>query len=192
MVKWLLLLAVTLYAAMLYGGEDRGQLRAGLRPQPAEPLPPPITVTVTEAAAPAPVQRSAAITLVPMLPRPAQETAPVAPQPTQTADIAPPTDATGNQPLGISLLTEDTAAVDLEVAAAETTTTPVRWVAVERANIRAEGSKSAPVTARLGRGEAVAVLWTEPSGWSRVRIEGDGIDGFIHSSLLTENEPQMP
>jgi len=186
MVKWLLLLAVALYAAMLYGGEDRGQLRAGLRPDaltaPSEPASDPV------AAAPAAVARSAAVALVPMLPRPPKDPASPAPQATSVNEPA----ATPDETMGSALLTEDAAASDLQIVATETGTATLRWVAVDRANIRAEASKSAPVSARLGRGEAVAVLWTEPSGWSRVRIEGDGIDGFIHSSLLTDSEPQMP
>lgn len=177
MVKWLVGLALFLYAALWFGGADKGQVRAGLRDAPAEN-------TVNVGVAPAPVPDPpkpiiAAAELVPMLPRPPITVKPApAPEPT----------------LGLAALTQDATADEAMVQSAlesENLGTTLRWVAVERANVRAEARKSAAVTGRIELGEAVAVLWVEPNGWVRVRIEGDGIDGFVHESLLTDLNPQF-
>ena len=176
MVKWLLGLALFLYAALWFGGADNGQVRAGLRDAPTETL---ATVIVAEPSVPE-SPAIAAAELVPMLPRPPVTVLP-APKPEPT--------------LGLTAMIEDTpAAEDALVQTAltdDTTGTTLRWVAVERANVRAEARKSATVTGRIEQGEAVAVLWVEPNGWARVRIEGDGIDGFVHESLLTDLNPQF-
>jgi uncharacterized protein YgiM (DUF1202 family) len=181
MVKWLVGLGLILYAALWFGGEDRGQMRAGLRDAPAEEAV--IEQVIVAAPAPAPepeqpVTLASATELVPMLPR---QPVKVMPPPEPVLGIAAMTATAADQPL----LPEDTLTVG---TAADST---LRWVAVERANVRAAANKTATVTARIDQGEAVAVLWTEPSGWARIRIEGDGVDGFIHESLLTDLNPQF-
>lgn len=181
MVKWLVGLGLFLYAALWFGGEDRGQLRAGLRDAPAAEAVTEQVVLVASTPAPEPeppVTLASATELVPMLPR---EPVKVMPPPEPALGIAAMTATTTDQPLA----SDQTVALDTSADAT------LRWVAVERANVRTAANKTATVTARIDQGEAVAVLWTEPSGWARIRIEGDGVDGFIHESLLTDLNPQF-
>ncbi len=183
MVKWLVGLGLFLYAILWFGGEDRGQMRAGLRDAPAETVAKAAVVeqVIVDTPAPAPEQSvtlANATELVPMLPR---QPVAVLPPPEPTLGIA----ALSNDATTLTLTPDATPTID----AAEAPT--LRWVAVERANVRTEASKTSAVTARIDQGEAVAVLWTDPSGWARIRIEGDGVDGFIHESLLTDLNPQL-
>lgn len=168
MLKWLVLLCAILYAAFLIGGDDHGQMRAGLRDADApEEL---ATITVTEtsataatAAVKADEQPIIATNLVPMLPK-------------QPVRVLPRTETPAPLPVALT-----------EPAAPENT--ELRWVNVDRANVRAEARKGASVTGSIEHGESVLVLWTEPNGWARVRVEGDGVDGFVHQSLLTDIDP---
>ena len=174
MLKWLLGLGLFLYAALMIAGDDNGQQRAGLRAPPAEAMQ---TVVVTPPSDDTPVTRAAVAELVPMMPLPQER---VAQEPAPSAEDAAAEDA---------LVQAMLAQPDAPLAMGDGQT--LRWIAVQRANVRADARKSAPVTARLEQGEAVAVLWTDPSGWARVRIEGDGIDGYVHESLLTDLNPQF-
>jgi uncharacterized protein YgiM (DUF1202 family) len=45
------------------------------------------------------------------------------------------------------------------------------------------------VAGRLTRGEAVTVVADAGDGWLRIRIEGDGLEGFVAARLLTETAP---
>lgn len=162
MFKWLILLCGFLYCALLLGGTDHGQLRAGLRD-----IDQPVKRETVQVAAPAPVAQVddtiIATNLVPMLPEQPIRVLPRTAMPEPIPVAAQPTEQPEN--------------------------TDLRWVNVDRANVRAAAHKGANVTGSIDRGESVLVLWTEPNGWARVRIEGDGVDGFIHQSLLTEIDP---
>lgn len=54
------------------------------------------------------------------------------------------------------------------------------------ANLREGPGTDFAVLARLSAGEAVQVVETTPDGWSRIRIEGDGGEGFVATRLLSE------
>lgn len=58
-------------------------------------------------------------------------------------------------------------------------------VTANSANVRQGPSTGNPVIARVTRDEEVAVLETA-NGWSRIRIEGDGVEGWVSSKLLTD------
>lgn len=174
MFKWLILLGVGLYGAFLIAGEDRGQLRAGLREQPVP------TASVLPLVEPAQAQAE-----TPPVVAPPEAIAQLLPQ--QPVRILPPP-----EPI------EQTIPVELSLAlpAAEDSAdvpppnTELRWVSVDRANVRSGPSRNASVAGRVEGGEAVLVLWVEESGWARIRVEGDGVDGFVHTSLLTDLDPQ--
>jgi len=53
-----------------------------------------------------------------------------------------------------------------------------------RANVRSGPSTANPVVERLARGEEVLVISDGTSAWVRIRIEGDGVEGWISRSLL--------
>ena len=61
-------------------------------------------------------------------------------------------------------------------------------VATTTANVRAGPGKSFGVVGSLARGEQVLVVAEENpvDGWSRVRLEGDGIEGYVATRLLSE------
>ena len=52
-----------------------------------------------------------------------------------------------------------------------------------RLNVRSGPGLSAPVIDSLARGEEVLVV-AERDGWARIRIEGDGIEGWVSRRLL--------
>lgn len=52
-----------------------------------------------------------------------------------------------------------------------------------RVNVRSGPGLSAPVIDSLARGEEVLVV-AERDGWARIRIEGDGIEGWVSRRLL--------
>lgn len=62
------------------------------------------------------------------------------------------------------------------------------YIAAQSANVREGPGKDHAVIDRLPKGEAVLVLeqGEGPDGWSLIRIEGDGLQGYIAARLLTE------
>ncbi len=62
------------------------------------------------------------------------------------------------------------------------------YVASATANVREGPGKDHAVVEKLLQGEAVLVIvqGEGPDGWSLIRIEGDGIEGYVASRLLTE------
>jgi hypothetical protein len=194
MLKWLLGLGLFMYAFLMIAGTDDGQQRVGLREVPEDQTQ---TVRVSAPVTEEQALVTAATELVPMLPAPPIRVMPPKPEAApavqasltqtrlnQSDDMAAMTFAPAPDPS-----TDPVIASGTDPTVTEGTT--LRWVAVERANVRSAASKTAPVTARIEQGEAVAVLWIDPSGWARVRIEGDGIDGYVHQSLLTDLNPQF-
>lgn len=57
-------------------------------------------------------------------------------------------------------------------------------IEASRANIRSGPSTGAPVVESLSRGEEVLVISDAGERWVRIRIEGDGVEGWIARSLL--------
>jgi len=62
------------------------------------------------------------------------------------------------------------------------------YIAADSVNVREGPGKDHAVIDRLPKGEAVLVLeqGEGPDGWSLIRIEGDGVQGYIAARLLTE------
>ncbi len=175
MLRLLIILGAGLYSVMLIGGEDTGQLRAGLRDMPASET----TTQATLAAAVAPAVQA---------PEPAA-TVTLASLPAQPIRVLPP-------PPRSEAPKKDLVAAAAETASDETAQDPLAnttlaWVTANRANVRQAPSRQASVSGRVERGDALLVLWKEPSGWVRVRVEGDGVDGFVHESLLTDTAPSQ-
>lgn len=59
-----------------------------------------------------------------------------------------------------------------------------RSVRVNSANVRGGPSTAHAVVARVTRGEEVEIVATA-DGWAHIRIQGDGVDGWIAERLLT-------
>lgn len=62
----------------------------------------------------------------------------------------------------------------------------IRSVDVAALNVRAGPSTSDDVIGRLFQFDSVSVLEEASDGWAHIRIEGDGIEGWVASRFLTE------
>jgi len=59
------------------------------------------------------------------------------------------------------------------------------WVVTaNRLNVRSGPSTGNPVVDRISRGEEVLVVSDSSAPWVRIRIEGDGIEGWVSRKLL--------
>jgi uncharacterized protein YgiM (DUF1202 family) len=181
MIRLTLFLCACLFVALLVLGEDRGQRRAGLLAADTGPL---ATTKVVEAAA--------ASTAPEPLNLPAQPVIQAAAAPVPAED-----------PLAEAVAAEVAAAVSVpvdepaEAIAVEAETEEgavegtLRWIAADAVNVREGPSTDHPIVDKLTRGEAVLVVLEEGGGegWSRVRIEGDGVEGFVASRFLADAQP---
>ena len=78
---------------------------------------------------------------------------------------------------------------EVQTVAAETPATGrVMYVLPKSLNVRAGPGTDNEVLERLTKGEAVLVVaeGEGPDGWSLIRIEGDGVEGYVAARLLTE------
>lgn len=147
-------LCIGIYAAMLIGGQDRGQLRFGLMQAEADKA-----------------AQAVAVAPVPTVEDPAS-----APQAVAAAFVP-------EKPLMSAPTPADEAA---QTAAAPSGR--ILYVAADSANVREGPGKDHAVIERLPRGEAVLVLaeGEGADGWSLIRIEGDGVEGYVAARLLRE------
>lgn len=65
----------------------------------------------------------------------------------------------------------------------------LRWITAGTANVRSQPNKRSALAGKVGHGEAVYLMWTEPNGWMRVRSATGDVTGFVHKSLLTDQAP---
>lgn len=65
----------------------------------------------------------------------------------------------------------------------------VRYVTGRSVNVRGGPSTNDSVVGKLARNDAVTVVWVEDNGWARIRVEGDGVDGYISADFLTNVAP---
>lgn len=154
------LLSGVIFLVLLIGGQDRGQVRQGLMAAAVVPDAAPVIV-----AAPVPEPDATAAVFVPA-------------QPVRTAPATP----------------EVVPVVAAAVIVAEPEPTPdarIAYVDARSINVRAGPSTDQDIVGRLTRGEAVLVVQAQasPNGWTLIRIEGDGIEGYVASRLLTDLAP---
>jgi hypothetical protein len=171
MFRMTLILCAGLFGAMVIGGEDRGQVRFGLMPQAH-----PATAAVASLAAPtpadpAPVMVSQA-TVAPVEIAPAEQSPLL-----MNASFAP------EAPLMTEPVVEATPAAPIP----ETTGRILR-VASRSLNVRAGPGTEYSVMDRLKRGDEVLVVaeGEGDDGWAMIRIEGDGLEGYVSARLLSE------
>lgn len=170
MIRLTLLLIAGLYLTMLVGGGQEGDVRLGLRdsrtPEPeavaraaATPTLSVETLATAEPEPPATVEtpEPAPLPVVAVVPDPAPAAAPQVTIPSPLA-AAP---------------------------AAEPEPT-VLYVTAARVNVREGPSTDYSVVGKVLRGDAVLIADTQDD-WSLVRIEGDGIEGWVASRFLAEN-----
>lgn len=66
----------------------------------------------------------------------------------------------------------------------------VWFVTGERVNVRQGPTTSAAVVDQVVYAEAVEVLTEPDNGWVMIRIEGDGVEGYMANRFLQSNDPQ--
>lgn len=155
-----------MFLVLLIAGEDKGQVRQGLMAPPVlaqspAPVKPP---------APAPdAEPTAQITEAVFVPAQPVRVQPSTPTP---VNVEPETETVAPQ---IAPQIEDRLAV----------------VTARSANVRSGPSTQDAVIGRLTAGEEVLVVIEENAveGWSLVRIEGDGVTGYVASRLLQPVTP---
>lgn len=180
MIRLTLALLTTLFVGFVIAGADRGQVRYGLMttadPAIAAPTVSPETVVTASSPAVQPppakpqVVQAIYVPAQPLIVAPQTEAEPA----TQTADATPATPAPEILAPEIPTLAEPEKLV--------------RFVAVSSANVREGPSKGFAVIEKLARGEAVSVISAteDPDGWSLIRIEGDGLEGYVSNTLLAD------
>ena len=170
MIRLTLLLLVGLFATLQIEGRDTGQMRFGLieAEKDAEIL--------AKAAAAKPVNKA----------------------PVETVAIGNAATPIDRVPQDVEVAFATTPRVIAPAATETASATPqpaaekpgdVRYVTGGSVNVRGGPSTRDGVIEKLSRGDAVTVVWVEDNGWARIRIEGDGIDGYIAVNFLTDVAP---
>ncbi len=180
MFKLTALLCAVMFAVFLIAGEDRGQLRPGLANAGAVVADAPAPVEEPVIAAPAPVVVASA---------PSADVAPVE-TPVTVEQVTTPETETAIEETVFSLANYgDDAAADQTAAPSSENVGAVAgnigYVDAEEVNVREGPGTDNPVLTRLSRGEAVTIVATDASGWARIRIEGDGIEGYMSMDYLS-------
>lgn len=176
MFKYLLFFSAAFYLVLLIGGEDRGQQRMGLQGAYSLPEPQPAMIT------------TAADSSANSLPQPTPKVVAQSAAPTDSLRVLPVEDPIATiQPASLSDTSADSPG---DTAPAEPLDDGTRFITADAANVRAAADRAAAVIGRLERDEIVRIL--ETSGdWVHVRIEGDGIDGYVHRRLISSAPPAL-
>lgn len=210
MLRMTLILCIGMYAALMIAGADRGQLRPGLAeaaaratqagisddlrddsdpvvaaaPVIAEPVEPagsavaPVATAATPAAGDmAAVEESVVAEAAPY----------VEPARTVVTEVKEPVfslASVGNEAVPSAPAAEETAA---EVPDGGEGT--IWYVNASSVNVRAEPSTEAEIVGRLASGEATLMVQAVDSGWARIVIQGDGVEGFVALRYLSAEAP---
>ena len=168
MIRLTLLLCAGLYFSLLILGEDHGQKRYGLMmaDEPAKAAP---SLKIAQE----PVKDVVFIPSQTVM-EPAKLVAAVAATPAPAPEVP------------VTEVAQDAAAAALpepQIDGGRLLT-----VTAQQANVREGPGKSFAVVGRLAQGEQVLVVLDENpvQGWSRVRLEGDGVEGYIATRLLSQ------
>ncbi len=184
MLRLVLLLCAGVFAALLLAGEDRGQLRPGLAAARADGRD--VVVLTRQMSAPVTLSDRAVIdkTAAPVLP-PVKAIAaaftPAKPAPVPETRMPAPVFTLSSLP-GIG---SDQASLP----AAEPAVAGNLWrVDVTAVNVRSGPSPDTAVVEQLARGETLAIVGPTDGDWVEIRIEGDGVTGFVARRFLAPAE----
>ncbi|ABN75444.1 SH3 domain-containing protein [Cereibacter sphaeroides] len=180
MLRLTLLLCCTLFAVLLIGGRDTGQMRPGLAAAAKlEPHPRPVVTPVETAS----LEAARTLTV-------AAEAQPVT-MPAPTPVALPATRYRGDrvQVLPLPPRAAETRAPQPVLAATMVAETrqpagEVRHVTADAVNVRSGPSTAYPVVDRVLRGDAVLVDGPQEGSWAPIRIEGDGVAGYMAARFL--------
>lgn len=67
---------------------------------------------------------------------------------------------------------------------------PIWYVTAKRVNVRAGPSTDDPVVDSIARDEAVLVVSDPSADWVEIRIEGDGVAGYVAARYLSPETPR--
>ena len=191
MLRLTFLLCSGLFLVMLLGGRDFGQLRPGLALAAADAkaaavVPVVETVALADKAVAIPLVVAAAV------PEPVAVAAPpvviVVPV-AVVADVAPVLEAAEPENTVFTLSTFADPALETSIATEQATKGEIWYVSGNSLNVRSGPSTDDAVVGKLSRGEAMLVVAREGEDWAQIRIEGDGIDGYVAMRFLTPNLP---
>lgn len=200
MIRLLLLLCATIFVVLLVGGRDQGQVRYGLIPGKIAPLRPEKSLAsaeVVEVAATESSTAKASSSMDIVETELAENPAPSADPVDETALITTTSfdlDADANTQAGLTLALplveagaeEAIATVAEPVAETLPEAVPeVQYVVGTSVNVRQGPSAETESLAKLARGEAVSVSPSDTPGWSKITIEGDGVEGYVASRFLS-------
>jgi uncharacterized protein YgiM (DUF1202 family) len=196
------LLCAALFLGMLLADREGGEVRKGLAGGYA-PLRlekediassvqtaavAPATAAPETAAAPAPAK-------APARAEPATAAATPAPQPAPARVIPAAAlateDAGVTSGLTLSLPLVDASAPLPEAPAAAEPAAPkprVAYISGTKVNVRSGPSAETEALAQLLQGEAVLATPSDTPGWTLIRIEGDGLEGYVATRFLTEGD----
>jgi hypothetical protein len=220
MLRLTFLLCAGLFLALLIGGRDYGQMRPGLAQAeakaeaevvtadvsavetvvlasdvaPAAPVvEPEVAVAAVEPEVAAVVPEVVAVVpeVVAVVP---EVIAPVLPA-AEVADVTPVPEPAAEDN-GVFTLSNYADPVPETTVVSETAPEPAGegeiWYADgSSVNVRAGPSTDDEVVGKLSRGEATLVVWREGEDWARIRIEGDGIEGYVATRFLTAEAPSF-
>jgi uncharacterized protein YgiM (DUF1202 family) len=75
------------------------------------------------------------------------------------------------------------------VAPEQATEGEIWYVSGNSLNVRSGPSTDDAVVGKLARGEAMLMVAREGDEWARIRIEGDGIEGYVATRFLSAEVP---
>lgn len=186
MLRLLLLLCASIFLVQLIGGREDGPLRAGLANRSAEPASPPQVMAVTpqpvaEIRPPqtnANIAQPAALRILP---------APPPPEPMAAVDQPAPDSALPFAQVAAEIAAQAAPQSASLQGAAMDTPADIRVVTARAVNVRGGPSTNFDVVGGLLQGDEVLVVEPASDGWARVRIEGDGIEGYVATRFLAES-----
>ena len=184
MLRLTFLLCSGLFLVMLLGGRDFGQLRPGLALAQAQAAAVPVTLEVPAVETVALVKEAPFVVPVVVT---AVAVVPVVVPVTELAAAPAPV-----EPENTVFTLSDYAEPAADVAAADPSAEGEIWyVAGNSLNVRSGPSTDTDVVGKLTRGEATLVVWREGDDWARIRIEGDGIEGYVAVRFLSAEVPAI-
>ena len=206
MLRLTFLLCSGLFLVMLLGGRDFGQLRPGLAQAVADVKAVPVTADVPAVetvkldgtALPAPVAALAVVAeaavaappVVPVAAKPIVATAPAAPadQLLQARSV-PATTEPENTVFTLSDYSDPVPEAVAPAAPEQAAEGEIWYVSGNSLNVRAGPSTDDAVVGKLARGEAMLLVAREGDDWARIKIEGDGIEGYVATRFLSAEAP---
>ena len=206
MLRLTFLLCSGLFLVMLLGGRDFGQLRPGLAQAAAEAQMPEATaaVPVVETVA---LGDDAVVTPIAQVPevvaKVADPVAPITEVPTVTLApapaVLPPTNTVftlatyADVPVvpETSVLPQASVISQAPIIPEASGDGEIWYVAGNSLNVRSGPSTDDAVVGKLSRGEATLVVAREGEDWARIRIEGDGIEGYVAMRFLSAVAPAV-